>query len=359
MNIDKKINNIPSLTWNWLKMNSSELKVNSELKEKSHFSISKIPHGVTFVEDAEKYMMSIAPVETGTGKEISAILFDNEIIPSALIVDEKTKVEEPVICDFSCKDKHYSYSSQIIYAKKDSEITVIMNFSSETKAHGLNIVQTKLYAEKNAKIHLITTQTLGKEFIHVNDIGTLGEENSKIEVSQIELGSKKAYVGVHSLLKEYQSKFVSNTAYYCRDDQELDMNYVVKHTGRKTDCNMKVAGTLNGNSKKTYRGTIDFKNGCQGATGDEQEETLLLSPSVVNNSIPVILCDEEDVAGEHGATIGRMSEDILFYMKSRGINKESAQRVLCQAKINRVASKIPDENTKKMISKYMDEVLYE
>ena len=79
-------------------------------------------------------------------------------------------------------------------------------------------------------------------------------------------------------------------------------------------------------AKKTYRGTIDFKNGCQGASGNEQEETLLLTPTVVNKSIPVILCDEEDVAGEHGATIGKLSNDILFYMNAHGISKEAAEK---------------------------------
>lgn len=359
MKIDAKVNNIPSLTWNWLKMNHAALQLESDYKEKTNVSVSKIPHGVKFEKDAEKYLMSIAPVDTGTGKEISTFLFDNEVIPSALIVDEKNKIEEPVFFNFDCKDKTYSLSSQIVYAKKDSEITVIMNFTSDKKAQGFDVVQTKLYAEKNAKIHLVTVQMLGNDFIHVNDIGTLCEENASIEVTQIELGAKKSYVGVSSSLKEYKSSFKSDTAYYCRDNQELDMNYIVNHTGRKTESTMMVYGSLKDTSKKTYRGTIDFKNGCQGATGNEQEETLLLTPSVVNNSIPVILCDEEDVSGEHGSTIGKLSKEVLFYMNTHGISKKAAEQIACQAKINRVASLIPDKNVREKISQYMDEAFNE
>ena len=64
--------------------------------------------------------------------------------------------------------------------------------------------------------------------------------------------------------------------------------------------------------KKTFRGTIDFRCGSSGSVGDEQEDVLLLGENIVNKTIPLILCEEEDVDGRHGATIGRLPEDMLF-----------------------------------------------
>lgn len=359
MKIDTKVNNIPSLTWNWLKLNYAELKIDSEYKEKTNISTSRIPDGATYEKDSEKILMSVPPVETGMGKSVSTILYENNILPCSLIVNDEQKIEKPFYMHFDCKDKCASLSSQIIIAKKNAEITVIMDFTSDSLAEGIQIVQTKLYANKNAKIHLITVQLLGKNYIHLNDIGALCEKNANIKITQIELGSKQSFVGVHSLLKEYQSSFNSDTAYFCKGNQEFDFNYVVTQTGKKTDSKMNIAGTLKDNAKKTYRGTIDFKNGCQGASGNEQEETLLLTPTVVNKSIPVILCDEEDVAGEHGATIGKLSNDILFYMNAHGISKEAAEKIMCLAKINNVAAAVPDENLKEKISQYVEEAFYE
>lgn len=359
MKINTKVNTIPSLTWNWLKMNYANLLHDSDYKIKNSLSLSKLPKGVTYKEDDEKYFMSIAPIETGMDKSISTFLFENNVIPSSIIVEQNTKIEKPIIMDFDCKNKTYSFSSQIITAKKDASITIIMNFSSNKNAEGLQIIQTKLHAEKNAKIHLITVQTLGDNFIHLNDIGTNCDENANIEITQIELGAKQTFVGVKSTLKEYQSSFKSDTAYFGRKSQEYDMNYLVNHIGRKTDSQMMVYGTLKDDSKKTYRGTIDFKKGCQGATGNEQEETLLLTPTVENKSIPVILCDEEDVAGEHGATIGKLSNDVLFYMSAHGIEKQKAEKLMCLAKVKRVASKIPSEKIKESISNYIEEAFNE
>ena len=120
---------------------------------------------------------------------------------------------------------------------------------------------------------------------------------------------------------------------------------------------MTAQGTLQDKAVKTYRGSIDFIKGSEGSTGNEYEEVLLLSPYVVNKSIPLILCGEEDIAGEHGSTIGKLGDDTLFYMQSRGIAKREAEMLMARAKIARVASDIPDEATVEKINAYLDEVL--
>ena len=119
---------------------------------------------------------------------------------------------------------------------------------------------------------------------------------------------------------------------------------------------MSAQGTLCDRAAKTYRGSIDFINGCAGSTGNEYEEVLLLSPDVVNKSIPLILCGEENIAGEHGSTIGKLGDDTLFYMQSRGIAKSETEKLMARAKVVRIASLIPDETTVAKINAYLDEV---
>ena len=105
MKIDTKVNNIPSLTWNWLKLNYAELKIDSEYKEKTNISTSRIPDGATYEKDSEKILMSVPPVETGMGKSVSTILYENNILPCSLIVNDEQKIEKPFYMHFDCKDK--------------------------------------------------------------------------------------------------------------------------------------------------------------------------------------------------------------------------------------------------------------
>ena len=76
-----------------------------------------------------------------------------------------------------------------------------------------------------------------------------------------------------------------------------------------------------------------------------------MSDNAVNKSIPIILCDEENVSGTHGSSIGRLEEYELFYMQSRGIGEDEAKTMMKKAKILSVAALIPNET---VISKITD-----
>ena len=102
-------------------------------------------------------------------------------------------------------------------------------------------------------------------------------------------------------------------------------------------------GVLCDEAEKRFHGTIDFRHGAVGAVGNEIENVLLMDPDVVNKTIPIILCEEEDVEGNHGATIGRMDEDTLYYMKSRGLDEEAIRTMMKPAYIDAVIRRFPAE----------------
>ncbi len=109
------------------------------------------------------------------------------------------------------------------------------------------------------------------------------------------------------------------------------MNYVARHHGRKTESLMESSGVLSGEAFKLFRGTIDFVKGCPGSVGNEKEDVLLLGDDVVNQTIPLILCAEEDVEGNHGASIGELDEKTLFYLMSRGLYQGSSRENDCKS----------------------------
>ena len=301
------INTIPCLTWNWLKMNRSSLEVETDSEIIS-----------------EK-------------KEIMATK-KGEVVYLPLIFEGGKRYEH----------------EQLITAQENAEVTVILDYTSAQNAGGFSSIKTKLVAKPYSKIHLVKVQLLGSNYVQIDD--TFGEcdDNAKIEVTQIELGGSKVYAQVKNELDGYESRFKSDTAYITENGQILDMNYVVNHHGAKTDTKMIVKGVVGDAALKVYRGTIDFKRGCTDATGDEQEETLLMSKTAINKSIPMILCDEENVAGTHGATLGRLGADELFYMQSRGISEEEAKLMMKKAKVLSVASKIPSEEVRQKIENWLE-----
>lgn len=276
-------------------------------------------------------------------------------IPIKVITTKKgVKVDKPVKITYRAGEEN-SLNSHIIYVSEGSELTLIEVFESENKENLLGL-QTRVYVCENASIKLVRVNLLSESTDHFDDLGFHLENDAKAELVQLELGGKRSYVGVRTELVGRKSEYRSATGYLCKGDSLLDMNFVTNEWGKKVSSNMDASGVLLDNSTKVYRGTIDFKEGAKGASGFEKEDTLLFSPSIINKSVPLILCHEEDVEGDHGATIGRIDEKLLFYIKSRGIDEKAAKQLMTEAYINAVTEQIGDDETEGKVIKYVSEV---
>lgn len=324
----RNINKLPYPTWNWLKLNSADLSL-------------ELPYDKPARSDSVKI------VNNNENVTVKTSFYTTEITSSA-------KETGPLLLHFDLEDKVWYKHEQIIRAKENSELTVIMDYSSLPEADGFSQIKTKVIAEPYSKIRLVKVQLLGREYTQIDNTHFDIADGADVDFIQIELGADISFCEAKTDLNGYRSKFTAETAFIANKQRLVDMNYVVNLIAPETETKMTVKGAVTSSSKKVYRGTMNFKNGCHGAKGEETEETLLLSEEAVNKSIPMILCDEENVQGSHGATLGRLGEDELFYMESRGIGAEEAKRMMMNAKISSTASLIPDEDLRKRIEGYIE-----
>ncbi|WP_051656828.1 SufB/SufD family protein [Butyrivibrio sp. AE3004] len=373
MNSTLKVNYLPALTYRFLKSNNSEIEIKDiKIQDVATPDAENVPTSVTVTKnvteaDIQKLFSGInekiasrkttlpgpngdtsplndtQTVKTGMGAEIDELMKEMNVPVTLITAEEGYEIKEPVTIKYSLKDGDCALGSQVIYAKKGSELTVIMEYDSEPEANGFLGIQTRLLAEEGAKINLIKVQMLGEKITHFEDIGGVCDDKADIETINMQLGAGKTWGGCRITLVGDKSVFNNHTGYLCRHKQSYDMNYVADQMGKKTLSNMVFRGVLLDEAEKTFRGTLDFKSGSAGSVGDEQEDTLLLSPDVINRTIPVILCEEEDVDGRHGASIGQLGDDTIFYMESRGIDEESAKKLMIRARMESIARMIPDE----------------
>ncbi|MCR4891756.1 MAG: SufD family Fe-S cluster assembly protein [Lachnospiraceae bacterium] len=351
MKIQSEINQLPTLTWNFLNLNSVHIDEEVPLNHRGDMFIRNIPGGITVRMNGSV----LQDVRTGMGDYVNHLMNDHQIETLGLSVSAGQVVSDPVKLNYVLGEGDGILRRQEIVAEEGSEITVVMDYTAGRRESGFFGIQTKLHAKKHALIRLVKVNLLGDRYLHFEDIGGVAEEGGRIELIQLELGGGRNYVGGSFDLKGRKSVFSGNVGYLCRGSQLLDMNYAMNHIGRKTESSLQVKGALRDKAVKNFRGTIDFRRGAAGAVGDEQEDTLLLSPGVDNKTLPIILCDEENVEGTHGASIGRLSEDILFYMNSRGISAHEAEILMTKARLNSVRRLIKDENTLGKIQQFIEE----
>ena len=140
-----------------------------------------------------------------------------------------------------------------------------------------------------------------------------------------------------------KSEYDLDAVYFGRDNDVLDYNDVSVQIGRDTLCEMHTAGVLTGNADKILRGTVDFRRGAKRGVGHESEDVLLFSPTARNRTAPLILCGEEEVEGQHAASVGRLDESKLYYLRSRGLSESQARRLMVDARFAPAIEKIPLE----------------
>ena len=400
-NFEMKINPLPAKTWNWLHMNGTVLKeeiitergtvkadrpetvtetecrmenlIKPETQVKSETQIET-------AEDCAQKKRNLSQIKTGMGTEMDAFADAGSLEWQVFTSKSGKKESQPLRLTFSYQDKSRTMNRIGIHMLPDSELTVVMDFTSEKETEGTAAIQTKIYAEENAVLHLIQVQRLGSKMTFLDDFGADCEKNARMETIQLVLGGKDTYLGNRTALRGESSDLESDIGYLLGGESRLDMNLEAVHTGKKTNSRMDAAGVLSGKAVKIFRGTIDFQKGCAGSVGNEKEDVLLLDDTIVNQTIPLIhsnepdgccrcaqwkgsqdiqtipliLCNEEDVEGNHGATIGKLDEELLLYLESRGISEEAVYAMMAQARIDSICHKISDEEMKKKVQEYLE-----
>lgn len=344
-----KVNNLPSPTWNWLNMNSATVNdadFNDSCKEKSI-----VPKSIEFSEKAKPQYDNFVG---GLDKEFNELATKKSETVSRFVSKENNKENAKIKIDFFGEDEKKTINRLEFTAKKNSNMTVIMNFSSDEKSKGLMAVSTKAKAEENANLTIVQIQMLGQNYRMLSDVDVQCDDNSNVKIIEVIIGGSDTYLGCLGELNKPFAKFNVDTAYLMENESKLDMNYIARHIGKSTESLMTVNGVLSNKAQKLFRGTIDFRRGASGSVGNEKEDVLLLTDDIINKTIPLILCKEEDVVGNHGATIGKLDDDVIFYFESRGVPKKQVYSLMAKARIDSVCKKIDDKETKKTIEEYLN-----
>ena len=359
-----RMNSVQAPTWNALKINDALIEDKIVINGSGRAVVEKIPAGAVIGNEScsdcggcdLKDIANIRSIKCGMGEETEDFFAETSKDVLMVHAREGRNVEDPVNVRYIMENGDSNADRVEILAQKGSSITVIMDYSSSRfDAKGFFGVQTKVHVGEGASVHLVKVNLLGSDYLCLDDIGVRIEDRGRFDLTQLSLGSARDYIGTAVELSGYRSYFNGNMGYLCLEGKTLDMNYYIAHHGRKSASELQVKGALRDQARKNFRGTIDLIRGAKGACGHEMEDVLLLSDDVINKTLPVILCDEEDVEGTHGASIGRLRDDMLYYMLSRGLDKKEAELLMTKAKLNSVRNLIKDGETHGRIQYFMEE----
>ncbi len=356
----ENINKIPVRTYRWLQVNDTTLKdvylpehqkYNKDYKPTSAplgISVQSSLDNVIFIKDNQEYIYGIS-------KELT--LSAEQQHNSGLVIQSQrdVKTSEPLVINYtSDSNNNVIIDKNVIIAEEDSSMTIIMNYSSQDNSAAFHNGITKIYAKSGSKVTVIKVQSFNNSSNHFDAILALVNDNAQVNVISIDLGGKNSITSNHTYLIGENASSFADTVYFGDGKRYIDMNYVTSHRGRRVNGNILVKGVLMDECKKLFRGTIDFKKGASRSKGKEEEYCMLLSPKAKSHAVPLLLCDEDDVEGEHAASAGRIDEDKLFYLMSRGFNEIEAKKIFIEASFAPILDKIPLEDLRTSIKEEIE-----
>lgn len=243
---------------------------------------------------------------------------------------------------YEVNDDHPTLNRQLrITAGAGSDVTVYLVFEGGAAGGEVNFLHY-IRAEAGAHVKIVKVQLHEGNVRHIEHRYAETAEGSSVEYVSAELGAKEAVVYYKTDLLYDESSFDSKSLYLGKDKQIVDFSYWIPMQGKKTKADVAIAGALQDEAKKAFRGTIDFLRGSKKAVGSEADTCILLSPKVHSISVPLLLCKEDDVVGNHASSAGQIDEDTLFYLMSRGFDYKGAQAIIVESHIRPVVDAIGD-----------------
>lgn len=273
-----------------------------------------------------------------------------------LVINSEKNSNTEVIYEIDNKNKILIDLLEII-VEEDTKSTVVIKYVSNEDVEAFHNGILKINAKQNAKIDVIIINLLNTKSNNFLAIENVLENNAKVNYTIVDFGGKNSITNYYSNLIGEGANNSLNTIYIGKENQVLDLNYIAELRGEKSNIDIEVQGALKDKAKKHFKGTIDFKKGCKKATGNENESCMLLSNTAKSIALPMLLCSEEDVKGNHSTSAGKIGEKELFYIMSRGFELKEAMKLMVRAKFNKILENIQDERLRQEILEEIDKRL--
>lgn len=328
----KSANVPPAQTWNRLRANSLAL------------TVPKTPDAGTVYLPLPRLFERI---ECGMGPEVTDYI-DSQVFEATYHeVPAHTTRKEPIVISVSAAANECTNTGVMVREGAEATIVVVARAgekNTETaadntgaKAHteadapATSAALVRIVAEKHARIHLVEMLGVDDDQQHLESVGIEAHENAICDVRQYALGGGAVGMGLAVNLVGNRARLDLNNRYHACHEELLDINHVARMRGCTTRAEIVESGILNDSAHKTLRATIDLIRGSKDAKGNEAETVQILGDGFVNKTMPVILCDEDNVAGNHGATIGSVSPEQIEYLQARGLSRHEAELLFVRA----------------------------
>jgi len=229
----------------------------------------------------------------------------------------------------------------LVIAEAESRFSLIEEYSSATAGlSGYSNAVVELYVDQGAKLEYVSLQNLSRETWHFATHHGLVERDAELDWVAGGFGSKKGKIRIQNDLAGPGATSRVTGAYFADGAQHLDYDTFQEHIAPSTTSDFAFKGALRGEATAVWRGMIRVERDAQKTNAYQENRNLLLSDKAHADSIPGLEILANDVRCTHGATLGQVDREQLFYLMARGLSRGEAERLIVRGFFQDVLDRI-------------------
>ncbi|MFM2071430.1 MAG: hypothetical protein RLZZ623_1693 [Actinomycetota bacterium] len=229
----------------------------------------------------------------------------------------------------------------IIDAAADSELTVVEQFVSADGVSSLCVPRLEVSAAQAARVRYLGVNMLGTSTWQLGHQRSLGARDSTSLLATVALGGDYARVRTEARLTGQGGTTRQIALYYADGDQMHDFRTMQDHAAPKTNSDLLFKGAVQDRAKSVYTGLIKIRNEAKGSVAFQTNRNLTLSEGAWAESVPNLDIETNDVKCSHASTVGPIDEEQRFYLESRGIEPDIAERLVVLGFFDEVLDQLP------------------
>jgi Fe-S cluster assembly protein SufD len=278
----------------------------------------------------------------------TAFLRDGAVV----IVPKDAVVAEPIHLVFVAVgdgEPAVSYPRSLILAGVNSQATLVQSYVGAADTVYLTNAVTEIVADEGALVDHYKLQRESRKAFHLEATQLRLGRSSKVASSSITLGGGWVRNEVGAVLAGEGGECTLNGLYFGGDNQLIDNHTVIDHAMPHCASHELYKGILDGKARGVFNGKIFVRQDAQKTDAKQTNKTLLLSDDATINTKPQLEIYADDVKCTHGATVGQLSAEAIFYLRARGIGLAEARGLLTYAFANDVIGKIQVEPLRRQL----------
>jgi Fe-S cluster assembly protein SufD len=239
----------------------------------------------------------------------------------------------------------------LIIAGDNSKLTVVESYLNAGGAACFTNAVTEILAGDNARVEHIKLQDEALGAFHIATIAGEFGRASNVVIHSFALGARISRTNIRAKLAGEGLECILNGLYLTHGDQLADHHMIVEHVQPHCASHEYFNGILDDKSKGVFHGRIYVHPAAQKTDAKQTNKNLLLSDSATADTKPQLEIYADDVKCTHGATIGRLNAESIFYLRSRGMSEDTARNMLIHAFAGEIIERIQCETARAVIDK--------